>query len=174
MINPHSNNRHKNSATETDILQMNNTMKHIHLIAICGTAMGSIAAMLKSQGYHITGSDEHVYPPMSTFLEEQGIHIYHGFDEKNLQPHPDLVIIGNAMSRGNPEVEYVLENKIPYTSLPLAIKDFFIRGKHSIVVSGTHGIISSEISFCDKRCMRWICIVITNGSSNVVCIRFGS
>ncbi|MBD3288002.1 UDP-N-acetylmuramate:L-alanyl-gamma-D-glutamyl-meso-diaminopimelate ligase [candidate division KSB1 bacterium] len=118
---------------------MNSTIEHIHLIAICGTAMGSIAAMLKSQGYKITGSDEHVYPPMSTFLEEQGIHIYQGFDEKNLQPHPDLVIIGNAMSRGNPEVEYVLENKIRYTSLPLAIKDFFLRGKHSIVVSGTHG-----------------------------------
>ncbi len=118
---------------------MNNTIKRIHLIAICGTAMGSIAAMLKSQGYQITGSDEHVYPPMSTFLNDQGIHIYHGFDSKHLQPHPDLVIIGNAMSRGNPEVEYVLENKIPYTSLPLALKDFFIRGKHSVVVAGTHG-----------------------------------
>lgn len=139
MIDPYSNSRQKISATETDCLQMDSAIKHIHLIAICGTAMGSIAAMLKSQGYHITGSDEHVYPPMSTFLEDQGIQIYPGFDEKNLQPHPDLVIIGNAMSRGNPEVEYVLENKIPYTSLPLAIKDFFIRGKHSIVVAGTHG-----------------------------------
>jgi UDP-N-acetylmuramate: L-alanyl-gamma-D-glutamyl-meso-diaminopimelate ligase len=101
--------------------------------------MGSLAAMLKSQGYHITGSDEHVYPPMSTFLANQGITIHKGFDAANLYPAPDLVVIGNAMSRGNPEVEIVLERKIPYTSLPEALKHFFIQGKHSIVVSGTHG-----------------------------------
>jgi len=116
-----------------------NKIKHIHMIAICGTAMGSLAAMLKSKGYKITGSDANVYPPMSTFLEEQGIPIFNGFSEENLNPNPDLVIIGNAMSRGNPEVEYVLANKIPYTSSAAALKEFFIAGKHSIVVSGTHG-----------------------------------
>ena len=109
------------------------------MIAICGTAMGSLAAMLKSQGYQISGSDSHVYPPMSTFLARQGIKVFEGFDEAHLFPAPDLVIIGNAMSRGNPEVEAVLDQKIPYTSLPAALKTFFLQGKNSIVVSGTHG-----------------------------------
>ncbi len=115
------------------------SIKHIHFIAICGTAMGSLAAMLKSRGYHITGSDDHVYPPMSTFLHDQGIEIFKGFDPAHLEPVPDLVIIGNAMSRGNPEVETVLEQKIPYTSMAMALKEFFIAGKHSVVVAGTHG-----------------------------------
>lgn len=114
-------------------------VKDIYMIAICGTAMGSLAAMLKSQGYNVSGSDSHVYPPMSTFLASQGIQVYEGFDPSHLDPEPDLVIIGNAMSRGNPEVEAVLERKIPYTSLPEALKNFFIQGKTSIVVTGTHG-----------------------------------
>ena len=114
-------------------------IKNIYLIAICGTAMASLAAMLKSRGYQVSGSDEHVYPPMSTFLESQGIKLFQGFDEKHLSPRPDLVIIGNAMSRGNPEVEAVLELKIPYTSSADALKRFFIQGNRSIVVSGTHG-----------------------------------
>jgi UDP-N-acetylmuramate: L-alanyl-gamma-D-glutamyl-meso-diaminopimelate ligase len=114
-------------------------IKHIYLIAICGTAMGSLAAMLKSQGYQVSGSDSHVYPPMSTFLASQDIKIFEGFHADHLLPKPDLVIIGNAMSRGNPEVEAVLERKIPYTSLPEALKAFFIQGKNSIVVAGTHG-----------------------------------
>ena len=114
-------------------------IKNIYLIAICGTAMGSLAAMLKSKGFHVYGSDSHVYPPMSTFLESQGIPVFNGFDESHLQPAPDLVIIGNAMSRGNPEVETVLEQKIPYLSSAEALKIFFIQGKSSIVVSGTHG-----------------------------------
>ena len=114
-------------------------IKNIHLIAICGTAMGSLAAMLKSQGYEVSGSDEHVYPPMSTFLESQGINVIKGFSADNLSPKPDLVIIGNAMSRGNVEVETVLDEKIPYTSVADALKQFFIQGKSSIVVSGTHG-----------------------------------
>ena len=109
------------------------------MIAICGTGMGSLAAMLKSRGYHITGSDQHVYPPMSTFLKSQGIKVFEGFHANNLSPKPDLVIIGNAMSRGNPEVEAVLERKIPYTSMPEALKYFFIQGRNSIVISGTHG-----------------------------------
>ncbi len=114
-------------------------IKNIYLIAICGTAMGSLAAMLKSQGYHVIGSDSHAYPPMSAFLDSQGIKVFEGFDANHLSPAPDLVIIGNAMSRGNPEVEAVLERKIPYTSMPEALKDFFIQGKNSIVISGTHG-----------------------------------
>ncbi len=114
-------------------------IKNIYMIAVCGTAMGSLAAMLKSQGYQVTGSDSHVYPPMSTFLASKGIRVYEGFHADHLDPAPDLVIVGNAMSRGNPEVEAVLERKIPYTSLPEALKEFFIQGKNSIVVSGTHG-----------------------------------
>lgn len=112
---------------------------HIHLIAICGTAMASLAGMLKEQGYRLTGSDHHVYPPMSTFLETLGIDVQEGFDATRLDPAPNLVIIGNAVSRGNPEVETVLNRKIPYLSLPEVLRDFFIRGKRSIVVTGTHG-----------------------------------
>jgi len=115
------------------------SIKTIYFIAICGTAMASLAAMLKSQGYQVTGSDESIYPPMSNFLSDRGIEVLQGFDAAHLDPTPDLVIIGNAMSRGNPEVEEVLNRKIPYASLPQILKDYFIRGKTSIVVAGTHG-----------------------------------
>ena len=112
---------------------------HIHLIAICGTGMASLAGMLKARGHRVTGSDLNIYPPMSTFLAELQIEVYQGFDAGHLQPHPDLVIVGNAMSRGNPEVEYILNNRLLYKSLPEALKEFFIRDKHSCVVAGTHG-----------------------------------
>ena len=112
---------------------------HIHLIAACGTATGSLAGMLRQQGYRVTGSDSRVYPPMSTMLQDMGINLYEGFAAKHLQPAPDLVIIGNAVSRGNPEAEAALSRKIPYLSLPEVLRDFFIRGKKSIVVTGTHG-----------------------------------
>jgi UDP-N-acetylmuramate: L-alanyl-gamma-D-glutamyl-meso-diaminopimelate ligase len=115
------------------------TGQHIHLIAICGTGMASLAGMLKARGHRVTGSDLNVYPPMSTFLVEQNIEVYQGFDASHLQPHPDLVIVGNAMSRGNPEVEYTLNHRLPYKSLPEALKEFFIRDKYSCVVAGTHG-----------------------------------
>jgi UDP-N-acetylmuramate: L-alanyl-gamma-D-glutamyl-meso-diaminopimelate ligase len=101
--------------------------------------MAALAGMLKQQGYKITGSDLNVYPPMSTFLEQQQIPVYPGFAPAHLQPTPDLVIVGNAMSRGNPEVEYVLNEGLRYFSLPEALKEFFIRGKYSCVVAGTHG-----------------------------------
>ncbi|MDQ7062849.1 MAG: UDP-N-acetylmuramate:L-alanyl-gamma-D-glutamyl-meso-diaminopimelate ligase [candidate division KSB1 bacterium] len=115
-------------------------IKSIYHIAICGTGMASLAAMLKNRGYRVIGSDENVYPPMSTFLEEQAIPIYQGFDAEHIrQEKPDLVVIGNAMSRGNPEVEFVLNEKIPYISLPAALREFFIRGRYSCVVTGTHG-----------------------------------
>ncbi len=113
--------------------------QRIHLIAICGTGMAALAGMLQQRGYDITGSDTNVYPPMSTFLESLGIPVHNGFDAAHLQPAPDLVIIGNAMSRGNPEVEYVLNEQIPYASLPETLKNHFIRGKYSCVVAGTHG-----------------------------------
>ncbi len=112
---------------------------HIHMIAVCGTAMGSLAGMLRESGYRITGSDHHVYPPMSTFLADLGIDVQEGFDPGRLDPKPDLVVIGNAVSRGNPEVEETLNRKIPYKSLPEVMRDFLIRGKRPIVVTGTHG-----------------------------------
>ena len=112
---------------------------HIHLIAACGTAMGSLAGMLCERGYRVTGSDNRVYPPMSTMLEDLGILLHEGFAAEHLDPPPDLIVIGNAVSRGNPEVEAALSRRIPYLSLPEVMRDFFIRGKHSVVVTGTHG-----------------------------------
>ncbi|MGZ8899868.1 MAG: UDP-N-acetylmuramate:L-alanyl-gamma-D-glutamyl-meso-diaminopimelate ligase [Limisphaerales bacterium] len=111
----------------------------VHFVGICGTAMASVAAALKERGYTVTGSDQNVYPPMSTFLAEQQIPVIAGYDQKNLAGNPDLVIIGNAISRGNPEAEAVLERKLRYCSLPELLKEFFIRGKRSLVVTGTHG-----------------------------------
>ena len=114
-------------------------VRHIHLVGICGTAMASLAGMLQQKGFRVTGSDRNVYPPMSTFLQDRGIAILEGFSESHLSPRPDLVVIGNAVSRGNPEVEATLDEKIPYRSLPEILKDVFIRGKTSVVVAGTHG-----------------------------------
>jgi len=115
------------------------SVKSIYMVAICGTGMTALAGMLKEAGYIVTGSDHDVYPPMSTFLSELGIHVHIGFDESHLDPVPDLVIIGNAMSRGNAEIEAVLDRDIPYISLPVALRELFIRGKYSCVVCGTHG-----------------------------------
>ncbi len=112
---------------------------HVHFVAVCGVGTGSLAALLRQQGYRVTGSDENVYPPMSTFLEEIGIDILPGFSEDHLGEGPDLVVIGNAVSRGNPEAEAVLRRGIPYVSLPQALGRFLIDGKHSVVVAGTHG-----------------------------------
>lgn len=113
--------------------------EHIHLIGIGGAAMAPLAGMLKELGYHITGSDAAVYPPASSLLKALGIAWSEGFREDNLTPQPDLVVIGNAVSRGNPEVEYVLDHKIPYRSLPEILKEFFLPGHTSIVIAGTHG-----------------------------------
>ncbi len=123
---------------ETEIVQVNNK-KRIYFLAICGTAMASLAALLKAKGYAVYGSDDGVYPPMSDFLAEQGIEAFDGFDARHLDPHPDLVIVGNVVSRGNVEVEEMLDQHIPYMSLPDALREFVIRGKRSIVVTGTHG-----------------------------------
>ena len=113
--------------------------KHIHLIGICGTAMASLAGMLKERGFRVTGSDAAAYPPMSDFLHDLGIPVSQPFDPKNLDPRPDLVVIGNAMSRGNVELEHVLDQRIPFCSLPQLLHDEFLRGKEVLVVAGTHG-----------------------------------
>ena len=113
--------------------------KHIHLIGICGTAMASLAGMLQERGFRITGSDAAAYPPMSTFLESLGIPVAQPFAEANLNPRPDLVVVGNALSRGNVELERVLDERIPFCSLPQILHDEFLVGKEVLVVAGTHG-----------------------------------
>ena len=113
--------------------------KHIHLIGICGTAMASLAGMLQQRGFRVSGSDAAAYPPMSDFLKELGIPVAQPFDKKNLDPPPDLVVIGNAISRGNVELEYVLDQRIDFCSLPQLLHDEFLRGKEVLVVAGTHG-----------------------------------
>ena len=113
--------------------------KRIYFLAICGTAMASLAAMLKAKGYHVYGSDSSIYPPMSDFLHDQGIEAFTGFDPAHLNPAPDLVVVGNVISRGNVEIEEILDRRIPYTSLPSALLEFCIRGHRSVVVTGTHG-----------------------------------
>ncbi len=114
-------------------------IRSVHFVGICGTAMASAAAAIQEKGLAVTGSDQNVYPPMSTFLSEKRIEVMAGFSERNLAHKPDLVVIGNAISRGNPEAEYVLEHKLQYCSLPEFLKAYFIRGKRSLVVTGTHG-----------------------------------
>src|ERR1700693_1245825 len=113
--------------------------KHIHLIGICGTAMASLAGMLKERGFQVTGSDAAAYPPLSDFLCALGIPVAQPFDPKNLAPHPDLAVIGNAISRGNVELEHVLDERIPFCSLPQILHDEFLVGKEVLVVAGTHG-----------------------------------
>lgn len=114
-------------------------IRSVHFVGICGTAMASAAAAMQEKGYAVTGSDQNVYPPMSTFLASRNIQVMSGYKEENLAHKPDLVVIGNAISRGNPEAEVTLEQKLRYCSLPELLKEFFIRGKRSLVVSGTHG-----------------------------------
>jgi UDP-N-acetylmuramate: L-alanyl-gamma-D-glutamyl-meso-diaminopimelate ligase len=116
-----------------------NDKKHIHLIGICGTAMASLAGMLKQRGFRVTGSDAAAYPPMSDFLAELGIPVAQPFDARNLDPAPDLVVVGNAISRGNAELEHILDQRIPFCSLPQLLHDEFLRGKEVLVVAGTHG-----------------------------------
>ena len=112
---------------------------HYHLIGIAGTAMGSLAGLLRAKGHRVTGSDQGVYPPMSTMLDELGIEYAHGFDPANLEPAPDVVVVGNAISRGNVELEAVLDRRLRYTSGAAAIKDELLWGRHVIAVAGTHG-----------------------------------
>ncbi len=113
--------------------------KHIHLIGICGTAMASLAGMLKERGFRVTGSDAAAYPPMSDFLRELGIAVAQPFAAGNLEPRPDMVVIGNAISRGNVELEHLLDQRIPFCSLPQLLHDEFLTRKGVLVVAGTHG-----------------------------------
>ncbi len=112
---------------------------HIHILGICGTFMGGAAVLARQLGHKVTGSDANVYPPMSTFLESQGIEIIEGFDPSQLAEQPDLVVIGNAMSRGNPCVEYVLNHNLKYTSGPQWLQEFLLHDRWVLAVSGTHG-----------------------------------
>jgi UDP-N-acetylmuramate: L-alanyl-gamma-D-glutamyl-meso-diaminopimelate ligase len=112
---------------------------HYHLIGICGTAMASLAGMLRARGAIVTGSDEHVYPPMSTMLKSLSIPVMRGYSSGHLQPVPDCVIVGNAIPRGNVEVEETLKRKLVYRSQAEVVKEEFIRGRRSLVVAGTHG-----------------------------------
>src|SRR5437899_3604566 len=113
--------------------------KRFHFLGICGTAMGSVAAALRERGFQVSGSDENVYPPMSTFLEKEGVALKKSYRAENIPRDADVVVIGNVMRRGNPEVEAVLNRKLFYLSLPEVLKNYFLRGRHNLVVAGTHG-----------------------------------
>jgi len=123
---------------------MQTPLSHLHFIGICGTAMGAVAAALRTQGFTVTGSDANVYPPMSTFLEERGISIASGFRPENIPAAADLIVVGNAISRGNPELEAVLNRRLRYISLPEALRQFFLSGRRNAVVAGTHGKTTSS------------------------------
>src|SRR3954463_1782168 len=114
-------------------------IRSVHFVGIGGTVMASAAVAMQEKGVRVTGSDQNVYPPMSTFLAERRIEVIPGYAEQNLAHKPDLIVVGNAISRGNPEAEYVLDHKLRYCSLPELLKEFFIRGRRSLVVAGTHG-----------------------------------
>jgi len=116
---------------------------HVHILGICGSFMGGIAALAKSLGHTVTGSDRNVYPPMSTQLEGLGITLTEGYDVSQFTPEPDMVIIGNAMSRGNPAVEYVLDRNLPYTSGPQWLLDNLLKDRWVLAVAGTHGKTST-------------------------------
>lgn len=114
-------------------------IRHMHLMGICGTGMAALAGMLQQSGYTVTGSDSHVYPPMSLFLDSLNIPVQNGYNAGNLCPAPDLVIVGNVITRKNPEAEALAGLKIPYLSFPQALAHFFIRSRTSLVIAGTHG-----------------------------------
>src|ERR1035441_7314993 len=118
---------------------MSISSRHIHLSGICGTAMASLAGLLQLQGHRITGSDKAAYPPMSDLLGALGIAVMEPYAEANLDSAPDLVVIGNALSRGNPEIERVLDERIPFTSMAALLREEFLRGRSPLVVAGTHG-----------------------------------
>jgi UDP-N-acetylmuramate: L-alanyl-gamma-D-glutamyl-meso-diaminopimelate ligase len=113
--------------------------EHMHVLGIAGAAMAPVAGMLKERGFQVTGSDVNVYPPASILLDSLGIRWNEGFREENVQPAPDLAVVGNIVARGNPEIEYILDEKIPYCSMPQLLERYFIPGHTSIVVAGTHG-----------------------------------
>ena len=113
--------------------------KRVHILGICGTFMGGVALLARELGYEVTGSDVNVYPPMSTMLDTEGIAVQEGYSSEYLKPAPDLVVIGNALSRGNEAVEYVLDQQIPYLSGPQWLGENLLQGRHVAAISGTHG-----------------------------------
>ena len=128
-------------------------IRHIHIMGVCGTGMAALAGMLKNAGYTISGSDKAVYPPMSLFLEEMAISVYDGYGAQNLTPRPDLVIVGNVITRKNPEAIALAKTDIPYLSFPQALAHFFIQDRTSLVVTGTHGktTTASLLASCLNR-----------------------
>jgi UDP-N-acetylmuramate: L-alanyl-gamma-D-glutamyl-meso-diaminopimelate ligase len=130
-------NRPENNRSGGDVVSAR--PRHIHLSGICGTAMASLAGLLQLRGHRITGSDKAAYPPMSDQLRAMGIEVMEPYAETNLEPAPDLVVIGNALSRGNPEIERVLDERIPFTSMAALLHEEFLKGRESLVVAGTHG-----------------------------------
>jgi len=137
-------------------------LKKFHFVGICGTAMGSVAAALRDQGFIVTGSDDGVYPPMSTFLESKGIALSAGFRPENIPEDADAIVIGNAMKRGNPEIEEILNRKLYYVSLPELLKELFLRERHNLVVTGTHGKTTTT------SLLAWILIVAKLDPSYVI------
>src|SRR5215207_2045050 len=118
---------------------MNSEIRHVHFLGICGTAMGAVAAAMQDEGFVVTGSDSGIFPPMSDFLREKGITLSEGYRPENLPERVDLVVVGNVIPRGNPELEAVLNRRLPYQSLPETLRHFFLRGRRNLVVAGTHG-----------------------------------
>ena len=116
-----------------------NSAQHIHLLGICGTGMAALAGILQEQGYRVSGSDEHAYPPMSTFLEGLGIRVQNGYAAANLNPRPDLAVVGNVIRRDNPEAQALLAGDVPRLSMPEALNRFLVGERRSLVVAGTHG-----------------------------------
>jgi UDP-N-acetylmuramate: L-alanyl-gamma-D-glutamyl-meso-diaminopimelate ligase len=118
---------------------MQSSVRKIHFLGVCGTAMGAVAAAIREKGFIVTGSDENVYPPMSDFLAAKDVKIRNGYRSENIPAEVDLIVVGNAIVRGNPEMEAVLNRKLLYRSLPETLRDFFLHGKRNIVITGTHG-----------------------------------
>ena len=139
---------------------------HIHILGICGTFMGSLAILARQLGHRVSGSDTGVYPPMSTQLEAQGIQLQEGYDPAHLDPAPDLVIIGNALSRGNPAVEYVLERGLPYVSGPQWLADNVLQQRWVLACAGTHGKTTTS------SLLTWL--LEANGFPKLMGSQFGS
>lgn len=118
---------------------MHDSIKHVHFLGVCGTAMGAVAVAMQERGFIVTGSDANVYPPMSDFLREKGVAIAAPFAAENIPAETDLVVVGNAIGRGNVELEAVLDRRLPYQSMPETLRHFFLRGRRNLVVAGTHG-----------------------------------
>ena len=122
-----------------DLNKVPENFNHVHLMGICGTGMASLAGILKEKALKVTGSDQNIYPPMSHLLQSLSINVLKGYSSKNLHPTPDLVIVGNVITRQNPEAAELSRLRLPYLSFPQAIRHFAMAGKRSIVISGTHG-----------------------------------